>query len=304
MPRGAGKHAKRSIFGILGLLGVLAGMLAACQIVVGIPDRWLASGVDAAALNASATSVADAGEPDSNAVDSWACVGSVNWPATNWPAATTEPLTVTQPYYNFDTGDRLPGIWTVPCNRIDPACAHPLTSPQLTDEGGVVSFPLYYGFNGYFLSLWDASLPMMLYINPPAYTPAPQVVGAMVPTDSLEEGYRALTAGLTGVSPTLDPARGHVMVAAYDCNGQPAPGVTISLSHADPQTVQLYYMSGLPNASATETDATGFYVALNVPTGAQTITMTLAATGKELSSASIYVAAAYISQINMPPSPL
>jgi hypothetical protein len=229
----------------------------------------------------------------------WSCVGHVKWPASS-----TALLTVTQPYDNLITSGPLPSVSVVPCERLDPTCANPLAQARTTDDGGVVSFPLFYGYNGYFLSQWDGALPMLLYINPPAYTNTPQIVGAFVTTDTMQTILSYVTASFDGGPRTVDMSRGALFIQTYDCTGQPAAGVSITMTHLDSQVVQVYFTNGLPDPTAVQTDVTGYYAAINVPIGVPTITMTLGSTQERLATSNVYIRAAMISEINVFPSPL
>ncbi|HLW44940.1 MAG TPA: hypothetical protein VKR78_01905, partial [Acidimicrobiales bacterium] len=74
-----------------------------------------------------------------------------------------------------------------------------------------------------------------------------------------------------------DPSRGIVAVVVGDCTQQVAPGVEVTLSTADSQTIALNSDFG---RSAPITDSTGLVVFVLVPAGPVTVTAIPKATGK------------------------
>jgi hypothetical protein len=228
----------------------------------------------------------------------WSCVGSVKW-----PAATSAPLTVTQPYQNIITMLPVPGVTVLPCARIDPMCSTPLADAGVTNEAGLVSFGLSYGYNGYLQSTWDSGLPTLVYVNPPAYTAAPQIVAPLLALAPMQQLVTAITTGTPGGPATVNPSLGHIFIGVFDCAGNPAPGVQVSFDHTAASVVSTYFDNGLPSTTATETDSSGFFAAVNFPPGTVTTTITLASTKQVLGSTSTIVRAATITGVNVVPSP-
>jgi hypothetical protein len=65
-----------------------------------------------------------------------------------------------------------------------------------------------------------------------------------------------------------------VFANVFDCDNIPSPGVTLSISPADPDTKYLYFRGGSLTATVSQTDSTGVVLIGNVPVDAGTVTVT------------------------------
>jgi hypothetical protein len=78
-----------------------------------------------------------------------------------------------------------------------------------------------------------------------------------------------------------DPARGIVYLRAFDCQGDPAPGVKYSV---DKPGVPFYFVAGLPSAAVSETESSGLGGFLNVGEGVTVVNLRLSSAEKEIAS--------------------
>lgn len=228
---------------------------------------------------------------------SWACLGSVTWPA---PTVATAELTLT--LNEFRTGMPVSGATVKVCKLDDAACASP-TSTGTTGADGTVKVTVNTapsGVDGYFeISSPDlvTILSYVRFMDPKQFI----VDGTLFPIVFSKDTFATLAA-FGDVTP--DPARGHVGFLSRDCSSTSAPGVSASLSTADASS-KLFYITpdGLPSSTITETTTAAFGAFVNVPAGATKITGTLAATSKKLGSVDVQVRAGAFTTVNLVPSP-
>ena len=101
-----------------------------------------------------------------------------------------------------------------------------------------------------------------------------------------------------------DPARGHVGFGIADCDAMLAPGVVVSASTADAETIVAYDdAAGIPTTSLDESSTAGIALFLNLPPGEVTITGTVAATGEVVATRTAFVRAGTVT-IAAPMSPV
>lgn len=188
----------------------------------------------------------------------YACAGNVMLPAAPGASGTVQ-IGIAG---GFGDSGPVEGVKVDLCAKNDPACAAPIATGT-TDAAGHVDLMVPFGPNGfdgfgiatktgYYRSLLIGSIP---------YVPAYGRIGfGTAPQANLD----ALLATSFGINP--DPTKGHVYVAAQDCKGKLAAGVTFKAS--DP-SVQSYYtaVNGQPDPKATATSADGKWLVVNVAPG-------------------------------------
>jgi hypothetical protein len=186
----------------------------------------------------------------------WSCLGPVTPPVPT-PAEGAERIIYSVQILDFFTGLPQPGVKARACGLGDVECARPVTTPVASDAEGWLDVPLYAGFTG-FLELTEAGVPGMLYILDPLTKDAlPTYPYLTISTAGVEALGRAL-----GVS--LDLAQGLISFRAFDCQGQPAPGVRLTKVGAG---VAWNFVGGLPSVTEQRTGPEGLGGFLNVPPG-------------------------------------
>ncbi len=240
----------------------------------------------------------DATSPvDAPPVNDWSCLGHVQW-----PDASAQRVTLTEPYVNLVTDLPIPGVRVQPCLPLDTTCATPVSEAGVTNDAGLVTLSVPSGYDGYLLSLWDASFPTLVYISPPVFQSRTQLPVPLLSTTAMG----VLTAAMgtvDGAAVTVDPARGQMGLGAYDCAMAKAVGVSFSLSPAAPSSILVYLVGGLPSPTATSTDSDGFAAIVNVPPGTFTVTATLAATHQVIGTVTALSEAAHVMDFYLVPSP-
>lgn len=145
------------------------------------------------------------------------------------------------------------------CQQRDLDCATPVTASLALDADGWVDIPLYDGFDGYLEVTSPATLPMMLFYQEPllgtSRTDAEPLGLVEIPV------LAQLTAG---IGTPQEANLGLLVLRAFDCKGDAAPGVKFSV---DKPSVPFYFVSGLPSGMQTETEGSGLGGFINVPTG-------------------------------------
>jgi hypothetical protein len=160
-----------------------------------------------------------------------------------------------------------------------------------------------FGLNGYLDLAAPASnpqqiLPTLFYWNFPLSKPHADLV-ASIPVFSPEVFDSFFSA--SGV--TVDPSLGAIGLGALDCLGVQASGVTFAMTSGAGADTKLFYLMNASPEPVGPTDGTGVAIFVNVPVGRVTITATPVALGRPTSSASVYVRAGGITEVNMSPTP-
>ncbi len=145
------------------------------------------------------------------------------------------------------------------CAQRDLACATPITAALPVDAQGWVDLPLYDGFDGYLEVRSPVIIPMMLFYQAPlrgtSRTDSEPVAQVEVPV---------LTQLTTAIGTPQDPNLGLLVLRAFDCSSDPAPGVRFTV---DKPAVPYYFVAGLPSSQVTETEGSGLGGFINVPIG-------------------------------------
>jgi len=195
-----------------------------------------------------------------------------------------------------EAGANVEGASVDLCAKDDPTCQNVLGTGT-TDADGKVDIAAPFGPNGfdgfgvvtkqdYYTSLLQGSLP---------YVPEFGRVGLAM---AQKAPFDALLATSFGI--TLEPAKGHVLVAANDCDGKLAAGVTIAPSTGAIEDA--YYLSnGQPDSKASATTADGQWIALNLAPGP--LALDLVVDGMVVGHATVLIRAASITQLYLNPTP-
>lgn len=180
------------------------------------------------------------------------------------------------------------------CPKLDLTCAAPITQTQ-TDDKGMIHVTLPPNFSGY------------LQTEPRGYLPAMYFVPNVIPEDGVLDGFPLVGSGIaadalaSSLGTSLDPKRGHMMVIAEDCLGDPVAGITFSSPAQDDASVVFYVYDQLPSTTAKVTADTGQGGFLNLPTGTPMVELRDTDSGLLLSKVSLVVRAGFISVAFIPP---
>jgi len=258
---------------LVGLIAALAG-LPACSLVV-----------DSNRVQCSTTNECIARGPEfagSSCVDA-VCVPEEKWRCLGVPTkAPLGPGPFHAPFVvqHLVTMDPLPGVSARLCRKIDVTCADPVSAVLQTDATGQVTFDVSPGFDGYAYFEGPDIIPGLFFFNPPVASNLPQAMISIGPPEVIQ--LLALQAGAT-----QEPDRAVILLAARDCTGAPAPGVSFKTTGADKQSILFYSAQGLPSGTADQTDSAGYGGLLNAGAGSVTFTATVAETGRRLGQATL-----------------
>ena len=182
------------------------------------------------------------------------------------------------------------------CGPTDVMCTHPLIEGVMPDDDGYLNFEVAHGWTGYF------------ELNAPGYLPS--IVSSNEPytVDGMPEGTTLLTEEALrqiaeGGNEDIEPMTGVVLLAVYDCDGNPAPGVTFvqELSEDDETEPEhpFYFEGTLPDRDRDTTAISrGLTRTMNplavggfsrVKKGYATMIGVLAETGQEIGRAEVQV---------------
>lgn len=191
----------------------------------------------------------------------WSCIGDLVQEEAGVARATANAGRLIQSLQvlSLAAGTVPPDVSVRACTVIDVGCAAPVTPDLPLDAQGWVDLPLYEGFDGYLEITGPTLVPALMFYQYP--------LSADSRRDTAPLGLveRALLPMLTAAIGTpQDPMLGLLTLRAFDCKGDEAPGVQVSI---DKPGVGWYFVSGLPSAAPTETEGSGLGGFLNVPSG-------------------------------------
>jgi len=233
----------------------------------------------------------------------WQCLDMpVRWPkpkgfGTIAFSVTIVDLLSEKPYANADVKA---------CSKLDLPCTMPLDQGR-TDGGGLVALTVPAGTEGFdgYLDITGGDNGSGSAIFPAIYYPVPPVIspGWRGRFQFVSAQDLTLLGAATGAA--IDPARGHFAANTSDCNFTGAGGVSFTVDSADAETQAFYFVNGVPNISATQTDPRspigGF---VNLPPKLVLVSATSAAAGnKTMGTMTVNIRAGSFTTTTFPPIP-
>jgi hypothetical protein len=195
----------------------------------------------------------------------WTCVEN-GGPALALPENRQRPLTYALRANDFITNTPVVALRVRACFRSDVACSDPATPYISAGADGVVSVPLFEGFNGFLELTSDGMLPSMVFFadtwSAELLRALEQVPVALLPIPAL------LALGESARVP-VDPTGGVISINTYDCGGLLASGVRLE---TNTQAVPYSFVNGLPVAYQNVTSEQGLAGFVNVPPGIVVVT--------------------------------
>jgi len=198
------------------------------------------------------------------------------------------------------------------CKQLDLQCDAPIDQ-AVTDSTGLVTLTVpagSVGFNGYLeitggddgtgQGAGSAIFPALYYPEPPIVAP-----GWRGRFQFVSAGDLPVLAVFTTVD--IDPTRGHLAVNAEDCNFSGAGGISLTAdaiaAHPDDMKIKtFYFINGVPNIHATETDPlTAIAGFVNLPPGSTLISGT-APGGKKMGTITYNIRPGWFTTSSFPPA--
>lgn len=216
----------------------------------------------------------------------WLCLD--NPPPAAAPAGTVKIKVRTTEI--ADSGVPVRGATVKICRGIDALCEPPQFASITTDEDGRAEFDVPANFTGY-LDFGKTGYHSTLYF----FNPVPRQDFEIASVQMAATGLIGVLASVAGVVP--EPVgHGVVLLNAFDCLNQAAPGVKFTTPNASDKTVTFYASGPRPVTNLPATEVAGYGGFLNVPAqtgdvGASSITVQahLLDTNQLISNLSIYV---------------
>jgi hypothetical protein len=181
-------------------------------------------------------------------------------------------------FVDLSTGRVYPDAQVRACGVADINCEAPVTNTLRVDAQGWVDVPLFRNFAGFLEVTSAEALPYLFYLTGPLVASAveyPIVTVSLTSIGSLVQ--------LLGVEP--EPGTGFMALRAFDCEGNTAPGATVSGTN---EGVPWYFVDGLPTSTATETGPEGLGGFVNMPPGLAVVDLK-APTGASIRGAQSFV---------------
>ena len=180
----------------------------------------------------------------------------------------------------------------VACALIDVNCENPVTPPVGPDDERAITLELPYDFDGFFEITSDETVPALYFL--------PQGIREDTfasPLGLISPSALDALAALNGI--TLDMNKGLLLVRTYDCDDQPAAGVSLESNR---EGEIFMFVGGLPIIGAEETRADGIGGYINVPRGLVRIEGTHVASGRAAGAASLVVREQWMTYGDLHPS--
>jgi hypothetical protein len=220
----------------------------------------------------------------------WSCLGSVMWPAQQ-----PHKVTVTMTVRDLVTEVGTPDVSARLCRKLDPSCADPVAGDLRSDQDGTIVAEVDAGFDGYLEVSAADYMTGLYFFYPPVQdarriTVLPLIRPAVLAQLALVSGQQVV------------PERGHVLLAAYDCQGQTAAGVRLSNDRPDALTSGFYVVRKLPSTAATSTDSSGQGGFINLLPGTVNVSGELSS-DRQVAYLSVLVRPGQITFTSLVPSP-
>jgi hypothetical protein len=235
--------------------------------------------------------------------DPWHCLDAPEQPVT----PRSETATVRFMACDFISNCSVPvtGLSARLCDKLDVGCNNPRLT-DIRDTNGVIEVDVPtgdHGFDGYLevstrlapcfdteafgdaergllctlVPECDPAVPtaacdipvyaqVLWFFNPPVVADIAQPI----PLELYPSASLPLIVDAAGGS--LAPGTGSVFMTAIDCNGQPAPGVTLDIAEYEDEATPLYFDSGVISNTVSETDSSGVGGFIRIPPGFVEIT--------------------------------
>jgi hypothetical protein len=276
------------VFGLAVL--VAAGTTSACSLLTEADRQQCESTADCVALGN--------GEGDLMCIDS-VCQDNPAWSCLAHPTPLPAPMSGLALVEITVRGlvDDLPLAQATArlCRRLDLDCAEPITSRFSPTPEGVFALQVELGFDGYVEINAPERVPGIYVFSPPV------TANRSIPWLPMLRPAELFQFASLGGKPLVE-GRGHVMLGAYDCQAQAAPGVRLSSTDADQRTSPFYVVSKLPSLTAAGTDVSGQGGLLNLRPGPATVTGVLG-DGRQIGTLSVVVRPSSITYTTLTPAP-
>ncbi len=221
--------------------------------------RAFAGSICVASLCEEAHKAIEAGVEDKT----WSCLDAPPVAST-----ATGPFHVTMHLTDIVSAMPISGVTANLCRKLDVACTDPQGPSVVSDATGLVAFDVPAAFTGY-VSLQEgaAIMPGLYFFNP--------AVNSDLDVPSVQLASPGIASALIkGLGAKQDANDGIMLLSVVDCTGTNAADVTMSFTQsADASaSVSFYSVGGLPNATVTMTDTSGYGGAVNVAPGNVAVT--------------------------------
>jgi hypothetical protein len=211
--------------------------------------------------------------------ESWDCLeeGEEPLPVPS-VAQTNDRVVYSVQFVDLSTGRVYPDAEVRACGVADINCEAPVTNTLRVDAQGWVDLPLFRNFAGFLEVTSAEALPYLFYLTGPLVASAVEYPIVTVSLTSI-----GALVQLLGVDP--EPGTGFMALRAFDCDGNTAPGATVS---GTGEGVPWYFVDGLPTSTATETGPDGLGGFVNMPPGLAVVDLK-APTGVSIRGAQSFV---------------
>jgi hypothetical protein len=243
----------------------------------------------------------------------WACAGRVGY-----PVAQSDTLTWTSWVYDASNQAPVAGASLSFCNNCPcPTANFPLLAQAQTGPDGffTVQIPLTRSSNGqsqFFCAEISANGYLRTFFFPgiPFSNRTDSINDSLGPKVTLGQilfGPSNVQQDVSALGGSYDPGRGMIAAGIFDCLGNPANGVTVSIDSTDPLVVLAAPVDGGAGAGLTTRsggfNTNGHAVFFNVSPGTYVLTATPPGLSKPVDQLTVNVAAGTVTQLGLFPAP-
>jgi hypothetical protein len=199
----------------------------------------------------------------------WSCLSRQTAGELPLPGVAGENIFYTLELVDLATLDPMTNVEVRACGLTDIGCRNPVTGDEpIKDNGaGLVSIPLTSNFDGYLEIVSPTAVPYLFRLPSTGLRTMTDFPLAMISLASFGDLLEAFRLDLTQAQ-TL----GSIGVRAFDCDGDPAPGVELT---SNAQGTRWYFSGGVPDLIRETTDLEGLGGFVGSDTGVKDLTAEL-----------------------------
>jgi hypothetical protein len=220
----------------------------------------------------------------------WSCLGTAQDRAPA-PGMLGAPVVYSLRLVDLATQEPVPDVVVDACALTDITCNAPVASRLTPDAEGWVNVPLTSNFTGYLEIESPGTVPYLFHLPDDGIRTMRDFPLLLIDLESFGALQQALRI-------QADPTLGAIAMRAFDCQGNPAPGVALQTNSGG---VPFYFENGLPNTTRRVTDAAGLAGFIGAVPGVTLLESELA-NGTTTSTKSLIIRSSWMTSVFMRPA--
>lgn len=220
----------------------------------------------------------------------WSCLGTGEERAPA-PGMLGAAVVYSLRLVSLATQEPVPNVVVNACALTDITCNAPVASQLTPDSEGWVNVPLTSNFSGFLEIVSPGTVPYLFHLPDDGIRTMRDFPLLLIDLESFGALLQALRI-------QADPTLGAIAMRAFDCQGDPAPGVALQTNSGG---VPFYFDNGLPNTTRRLTDAGGLAGFIGAVPGVTLLESELA-NGTTTSTKSLIIRPGWMTSVFMRPA--